>query len=62
MRIITFEANLITFRGIESGPVAFLGILSLKPYLTIEATTKDKKRRVKCLLVRVKARRRVGTY
>ena len=59
MRIETFEANLITFRGIKSGPVAFLGFLSLKPYFTIETTTQDKKRCVKRLLVRIKARRRV---
>ena len=41
---------MITFRGIKSGPVAFLGFLSLKTYLTIE-TTQDKKRRVRRLLV-----------
>ena len=44
---------------IKSGPAAFLGSLSLKPYFTIETTTQDKKKRVKRLLVRVKARRRV---
>ena len=48
---MTFEANLITFRGIKYGPVAFLGFLSLKPYLAIETTTQDKKRRVRRLLV-----------
>ena len=56
---ITFEANLITFREIKSWPVAFLGILSLKPYFTIETTTQEKKGPVKRLLVRVKASRRV---
>ena len=40
---ITFEANLIIFRGINSGPVAFLWFLSLKLYLTIEITTQNKK-------------------
>ena len=40
---MTFEANLITFRGIKYGPVAFLGFLSLKPYLTTETTTQAKK-------------------
>ena len=40
---ITFEANSITFRGIKSGPVAFLGFLCLKPYLTVETTAQDKK-------------------
>ena len=45
------------FRGIKSGPVAFLGFLSLKLYLTIETTTQDKKMRVRGLLVRVKARK-----
>ena len=35
--------NLITFRGIKSGPVAFLEFLSFKPYLTTE-TTQDKKK------------------
>ena len=43
---------MITSRGIKSGPVVFLGFLSLKPYLTIETTTQDKKRRVRRLLVR----------
>ena len=32
---------MINFRGIKSGPVAFLGFLSLKVYLTIETTTQD---------------------
>ena len=50
---------MITFRGIKSGPVAFQGFLSLKPYFTIETTTQGKKKRVRRLLVRVKARRRV---
>ena len=55
---------MINFRGTKSGPVAFLGFLSLKVYLTIETTTQDKKRRVKRLLVSKeaqarKARRRV---
>ena len=31
---------MITFRRIKSGPVAFLGFLSLKSYLTIETTRK----------------------
>ena len=41
---MTFEANLITFRGIKSGPIAFLGILILKQYFTIETTTQDNTR------------------
>ena len=62
-----FEANLINFRVIKSGPVAFLGFLSLKAYLTIETTTQDKKRRVRRLLVSnsaqaSKARRCAGAY
>ena len=48
---MTFEANLINFRGIKSRPAAFLGFLSLKAYLTTETTTQDKKRRVRRLLV-----------
>ena len=48
---VTFEANFITFRGIKSGTVAFLGFLTLKPYLTSETATQDKKRRVRVLLV-----------
>ena len=61
---MTFEANLITFRGIKSGPVAFLGFLSLKPYLTIKTTAQDKKKRVRRLLVSkgAQARRRAGAY
>ena len=64
---MTFEANLITFRGIKSGPVAFLGFLSLKPYLTIKTTAQDKEKRVRRLLVSKgtqarKARRRAGAY
>ena len=56
---------MINFRGIKSGPVAFLGFLSLKVYLTIEKTTQDKKRRVRRVLVSKdeqarKARRRAG--
>ena len=51
---------MITFRGIKSGPVAFLGFLSLKPFLAIETTQhKTKKGRVKHLFMRVNARRRV---
>ena len=42
---------MVSFRGIKSGPVAFLGFLSLKLYLTIETITQDKKRRVRRLLV-----------
>ena len=42
---------MINFRGMKSGPVAFLGFLNLKAYLTIETTTQDKKRRVRHLLV-----------
>ena len=58
---------MINFRGIKSGPVAFPGLLSLKAYLTTEATTQDKKRRVRRLLVSKgaqvrKARRRAGAY
>ena len=49
---------MITSRGIKSGPVAFLEFLSLKPYLTIETTTQDKKRRVRHLLVRKGAQAR----
>ena len=64
---MTFEANLITFRGIKSGPVAFLGFLSLKPYLTIKTTAQDKKKHVRRLLVSKgaqarNARRRAGAY
>ena len=44
---MTFEANLITFRGIKSGPVAFLGFLILKQYFTIERTTQDNTRQKK---------------
>ena len=51
MRINNIEANLITFRGIKSGPVAVLGFLSLKLYLAIETTTQDKKKHVRGLLV-----------
>ena len=46
----TDKVNLINFRGIKSGSVAFLGFLSLKGYLTIKATTQDNKRRVRRLL------------
>ena len=42
---------MINFRGMKSGPVAFPRFLSLKAYLTIEATTQDKKRWVRRLLV-----------
>ena len=58
--------NLITFRGIKSGPVAFLGFLSLKPYLTIETTQHKTKKRGKALIGESKgtqarkARRRVS--
>ena len=41
----------MTFRGLKSGPVALLGFLSLKLYLTIETATQDKKRQVRRLLV-----------
>ena len=44
---MTFEANLITFRGIKSGPIAFLGILILKQYFAIETTTQDNTRQKK---------------
>ena len=47
---ITSEAYLITFRGTKSAPAAFLGFLSLKPYLTIETTTQDKKKVHKALI------------
>ena len=61
-----FEVNLVNFRGTKSGPVAFLGFLSLKVYLTIK-TTQDKKRRVRSLFVGkdaqvCKVRRRAGAY
>ena len=49
---------MITFREIKSGPVAFLGLLSLKPYFTIETTMQDIKWRERRLLMKVKARRR----
>ena len=42
---------MINCRGLKSGPVAFLGFLSLKVYFTIETTTQDKKKRVRRLLV-----------
>ena len=42
---------MINFRGMKSEPVAFLGFLSLKAYLTIETTTQNKKMRVKRLLI-----------
>ena len=53
---------MITFKGIESGPVAFPGFLSLTPYLTIETIQEKtkKKRRLSRLLVRVKGVRCVG--
>ena len=52
---------MITFKGIESGPVDFPGFLSLTPYLTIETIQeKTKKRRLSRLLVRVKGVRCVG--
>ena len=37
---ITFESNLITFRGIKSGPVAFLGFLSRTSQLKQQHKTK----------------------
>ena len=55
----TDEMNLLTFRGIKSRFIGFLGFLSVKRYLAIETTQYKTKRRVKCLLVRVKTRRRV---
>ena len=42
---------MITFTGIKSGPVAFLGFLSLKPYFTIETTTQDKKKKTRNALI-----------
>ena len=39
----TDEVNLIRFRGIKSGLVAFLGFLSLKPRLAIETTQQKTK-------------------
>ena len=39
-----FEAKLITFRGKTSGLVAFLGFLSLNPYLAIEKTQHETKK------------------
>ena len=50
---------MINFRGIKYGPVAFLGFLSLKAYLTVETTAQDKKRRVRGLLVSKGAQARV---
>ena len=41
----------MTFRGVKSGPVAFLVFLRLELYLTIETTTQDKKRCRNHLLV-----------
>ena len=41
---------MINFRGMKSGPVAFLGFLNLKAYLTIETTTQDKKKARKALI------------
>ena len=43
--------EVINFRGIKTRPVAFLGFLSLKAYVTNETITQDKKRYVKRLLV-----------
>ena len=51
---------MINFRGIKSGPVAFLGFLSLQAYLTVETTTQDKKRRVRRLLVSKGAQARIN--
>ena len=52
---------MITFSGMKSGPAAFLGFLSLTPYLTIKTIQeKTKKRRLSCLLVRLKGVRCVG--
>ena len=50
---------MISFRKIKSGPVPFLGLLSFKPYFTIEKTQHKTKKHLRYLLVRVKARRRV---
>ena len=55
---ITFEGILINFRGIKSGPAAFLGFLSLKAYLRIETTSQDKKRCVRRLMVNKDAQAR----
>ena len=50
------------FRGIKSGPVALLGFLSVKLFLTVETIQhKTKNRHVRCLLVRVKVHRRGKT-
>ena len=45
-----FEVNLINFTGIKSRVVAFLGFLSLKPYLTIEKTQHKTKKTRKALI------------
>ena len=40
----------MTFRGIKSGPVAFLGFLSLEPYLKIQTTQQKTKKVHKTLI------------
>ena len=45
-----FEASLINFAGIKSRSVAFLGFLSLTPYLTIETTQHKTKKARKALI------------
>ena len=57
---ITFEANLINFKGIKSGHVTFRRFLSLKAYPTIETTTQDKKSCVRRLLVSKGAQARIN--
>ena len=41
---------MIVFTGIKSGPVAFLGFLSLKPYLAIGTAQRKTKKACKALI------------
>ena len=51
---------MINFTGIKSRPVAFLGFLSFKLYLTIETTQRKTKKALKALIGESKGARRVG--
>ena len=60
MRINNIWSKFDNFKREKIWTCSFSRVLSLKTYLTTETTTQDKKRRLRCLLVRVKARRRVS--
>ena len=47
----TDEINLMTFKGIKSKPVSFLGFLSFPLYLTIETTQQKKKKKARKMLI-----------